>query len=198
MTTNLKSTAPLGQTQARGVFAFQEDTLMGDVADSLRNLAEITPKLNRVTDAVNAAFRATEDILGKLGIGLDGAVGVGGSSESSTPLKDEDGNRTGSNRNFCDQLFLVYERMSGRYRLGFKVQHTEWVGEDEDVNEFLEPMAWDQAPRSMKLKGVQEIAALLAEITAEAESLLSAGDAAAIRVQELLSTISDTDPSSKQ
>lgn len=163
---------------------------MAELRDALKKLGGITPRLNKATDEANAVFRATEDLLTKLAIGIDAAVDV-------MPLRDDDVSeeegvppvRT------SETLRLVYGRITGRMRLGF---HVETIRSNPDTREdgdgvlaieFDRLVAWDQAPREWKLTGIVKLPELISTIAESAEGMVDNAEAATIAAKKMLADL---------
>lgn len=178
------TTTPEGQ-RAPGVFLSEGAPAMAELSEALAKLAAITPRLNAATDGANTVFRATEELLGKIGIGIDASVFVDvlkSKGADQGPVVDE-------------VLILVYERIGGKYRVGFDVHTSTWVGDPESPttisDEFAGATAWDQSPREWKLKGVSELAQLIAQIAEEADKLTTGAESATTAVQALLHDLTE-------
>ena len=181
-----KSIAPA--SDAPGVFVSTKDMGMAELGDAFRKLTEITPRLNRATDAANAAYRTTEEILTKLGIGIDAEVDALDLSDE-TEQNEESGMLKWTSR----KLRLTYERIGAKYRLGFKVikeRHFSKDGNPDDF-EFLgaeieELTVWDNAGRLWKLAGIAALAELITTIAEKAEELSASAEAAGKMVNSIL------------
>jgi hypothetical protein len=175
------------QTMTVTVVAAQrgEDTTMGDLADSIKKLAALTPRLNEVTNGANLAFRAAEDAVGSLGVGITAFVDVADVHSSSRTRGSGERKYV---ENVIESIDLVYERISGKFRIGFQLCTTVAPADDpyNSVDEFDDPIAWDQASREWKLMGVTVLPSLIQNIIEKAQELMLKAEDATIAVDEIL------------
>lgn len=168
--------------RAPGVFLYPEGgPAMAELSDALAKLQAITPRLNDATDAANGIFRATEEILAKVGIGIDALSDVGllktTETEASAPYAEE-------------HLSLVYERIAGKYRIGFFVITKKFDSRMELTSDDLSASTpWDQAPREWKLTGVAKLPDLITRIASDAEKIAEEAEAATSTMKALLSDL---------
>ena len=83
-------------------------------------------------------------------------------------------------------LFLVYERIAGKHRIGFTLNRWTQSGCETVVDEYDDPIPWDQAPREWKLRGVTKLCELIEEIASTASDLAATATDAAVAAESIL------------
>lgn len=162
---------------------------MADLAASMKKLASTAPRLNQVTDAVNAAFRATEDFLESTGIGIEESVHV---SDLRTFNQKQRNDRTGEEITVevTETLQLAYIRVNGKLRIAVQQWTSTEGGYDGDTEILDETRPWDQAPRAWKLAGIVALPKLIQEIVNTAERLVRDAEFAQAAVTAVLADLS--------
>ena len=165
----------------------KEDSLMAELAESLKKLSATAPRLNQVTDAVNAAFRATEEYLDQTGIGIEERVFVSNLAERDENVELRNGDFDSAH--VTETLHLSYSRINGKLRIGLEKWTT--VDSSEGEREVLdEARPWDQAQRAWKLAAIVALPSLIEEIVTKAEKLISDAEKAQAAVAAVLADLS--------
>lgn len=155
-----------------------------ELRDAFAKIAEVVPRLNTVTDEVNSAFRMTEELLGKLGVGIDAAARVTRLSEEKKSARDE--NAEEYSVTYAEDLLLIYERIAGKFRLGFQTKSTSSITTGYELScEYGVAIPWDQASREWKLRGVQQLSELIRYVADEAIELATKAEEAIAAVNDL-------------
>ena len=158
---------------------------MADVSAAMEKLAKAAPKLNRATDAANAIFKAVEDYLGTLSLGIESSVFV-----TADDVADDEGeNAEGKAVEVEVRSFLEYARVGGRFRLAIGAVKVRSFGTDELSRQILPTIAWDQATRLEKLVAVEKLPDLIEQLATEAERLAEAADSASSAVAKILKAV---------
>lgn len=168
---------------------YKESRAMADLAASMKKLASTAPRLNQVTDAVNAAFRATEDFLERTGIGIEESVDV---TDLKTFNERQRNDRTDSEITVevTEVLRLAYMRVNGKLRIAMQQWTATEGGYDGDTEVLDETRPWDQAPRAWKLAGIVALPKLIEQIVNTAERLARDAESAQAALTTVLADLS--------
>jgi hypothetical protein len=159
---------------------------MGELRNALTKITGIAPRLNKATDEVNDAFRATESLLAKVGIGIDSTIEV---VRLGDEKKSEYDHEIGQDyvETTARDLLLTYERISGKLRIGFRIRIGSFITQKAPyAYRFESPVTWDQAPREWKLMGIQKLSNLIQKIADEGTQLAVDAENAIHAVNDLL------------
>lgn len=167
----------------------KEGRAMADLAESLKKLASTAPRLNQVTDAVNAAFRATEEFLESTGIGIEEWVPVS-DLKSFHEKQHDDRVDDEITVEVTESLRLAYARVNGKLRIALEKWTSTEGGYDGDTEVLDETRSWDQAPRAWKLAGIVALPKLIEEIVNAAEKLVREAESAQAAVTSVLAELS--------
>ena len=159
------------------------EKLMANVSDAMKKLAVAAPKLNKATDAVNATFRAAEEYLNGLSLGIETSVFV---SKVMVAIDEDNEAEARPGAETTERTFLEYSRIGGRFRLAIGKTRETMFGMDTLDSKVLPSLAWDQAGRIEKLEAVAKLPELLDELAKQAEILAEAAEKASGAVAEIL------------
>jgi len=115
------------------------------LSTSIREIRDLTPKLNVSTDAAKRVVAAVERFLEETNVGVPAGIQA-----------SDDGKRV---------LYLSYERVGDRFRIAVDVYEREpGEAEGEPAMSLLESKAWNEASRAEKLATFVKLPELLNQI----------------------------------
>lgn len=193
MATKSSSTTTPARRKSAGVSALQKESPVAALADAVKKISKLTQPLNSSVDGATKLFRATEEVLGKLGVGIDGAVEIYTTTtteQRENPLYGRDDEPENTPYYVARELQLIYLRIGGKYRIGFQERVYEYVGTNSHGtlvrNEVENCIPWDQAPREWKLDGANELTTLVETMAEKIQRLIDNVTPAIAAVDTLL------------
>ena len=127
-----------------------------ELRQSVERLRALSPKLNEATDNASELIAAVETFLND-----DCSIGLPASVVTNRTLDDE--------QMFTEFFTVSYERWGGKFRIVVELAHgCDPTGEMS----IIVNKAWDQCPRDLKLKALQQLPELLNKVADEAEKVI--------------------------
>ena len=125
----------------------------------VERIRKLSPKLNETTDQAARIVEQVEKFLGdECSVGISASAGF----KRGTVIADDEYIRSWS--------ALVYERISGKFRIGVAVETYRVDDRDEFVSDISrEVTVWSSADRETKLAAFEKLPDLLEEIADKAE-----------------------------
>ncbi len=148
------------------------------IASDLQVLAKTSQILNRLTDDLTKQVDQVESVINALNLGLSGYVYV---EESS----DENGMWTHFIR-------LWYEKTEGKW--GLSIDEFDEYAQDPDQYRNRKSWVFRDAPRTLRLKAVEKIPALIKALIKGAQEMTEKTASTVTRAQEIASCFSKPAP----
>ncbi|MFH1108734.1 MAG: hypothetical protein V1790_06020 [Planctomycetota bacterium] len=161
-----------------------------ELKNHIERIRSLSPKLNEATDQAAAIVDRVEKFLSdECSVGITARVRFTDAVEREAPRKG-----------LSETLYLVYERIAGKFRVGVAV---EWWGQ-KAVNfsiSFLTPerikrevTAWPSVDRETKLAAFEKLPEVLQEIAEKTEKATASVGAAAKSAEAILKALSTATP----
>jgi hypothetical protein len=150
--------------------------MTSSIKQSLSQLREVIPQLNKAADEAAAIVQSVEKELAELGVGIEAEVLIAGQHKTKT-VKEYLGERPWFS---ASNTSLAYRRVQAGAKSAFRITV---VVEKENVD----ATPWSECPRDVKLASFPKLPELLEKLIANAMEAKETVEAATATVRKMLS-----------
>jgi hypothetical protein len=143
---------------------------------SFSNLKSIAAELNQVSDEISQPVKQIDNALKDLNLGIPTWLRI-------KRLTNED-------EEFYEDHDLGYAKVERKWGIALRASSGEFAGGDVESKEWL----FADAPRSLRLEGIEKLPELLEQMTSEAQDVIKRARASAKAARDLAAIISGPKP----